>query len=97
MKIYARRKERFVTGRQCPLYIFAQIVTINNQYSSLYNSDNVTLKHVDTGLYMVAENGGGGAVNVNRTVPAQWETFQIVRLGPYDAQSGIVATATPSH
>lgn len=57
----------------------------------LHGQDKVTLKNVATGYYMVAENGGGGAVNVNRTTPGPWETFTIERLGPYDAHSGIIA------
>jgi hypothetical protein len=57
----------------------------------LYNNENVTFKHVDTGLYMVAENGGGGAVNVNRATAGPWETFRIERLGPADPVSGLIA------
>lgn len=57
----------------------------------LYNSDKVTLKHEATGYYMVAENGGGGAVNVNRVSAGPWETFTMIRLGPSDPYSGIIA------
>ncbi len=30
------------------------------------------------GLYMCAENGGGGVIDATRAVPAQWETFTVV-------------------
>ena len=39
--------------------------------------DNIAIS-CSNGQYVVAEGGGyGGAVNCNRTVAAQWETFGI--------------------
>ena len=33
------------------------------------------------GYYVVAESGGGDVVNANRTVPLEWETFRIQKVG----------------
>jgi len=48
----------------------------------LSGTPGTILNHGDTfalrasnGQYVVAENGGGGAINANRTVRAEWETF----------------------
>lgn len=30
------------------------------------------------GMYLCAENGGGGSIVANRAVPAQWETFTLI-------------------
>jgi hypothetical protein len=38
----------------------------------------VTLRTIQQGTYIVAEGGGGGAVNANRTAAAQWETFGMI-------------------
>ena len=32
----------------------------------------------NNGMYMSADNGGGGSIYANRALPAQWETFTIV-------------------
>jgi chitinase len=40
----------------------------------------VTLKTAVVGDYVVAEGGGGGAVNANRSVASTWETFTLYDL-----------------
>jgi len=38
---------------------------------------NVHLR-ANNGMYVCAENDGGGPIVANRALPAQWETFTIV-------------------
>lgn len=40
----------------------------------------VQLQTLQNRTWVVAENGGGGAVNANRTIPSIWETFEIIDL-----------------
>lgn len=35
------------------------------------------LKSVTTNKYVSADNGGGGAVAVDRDIPLAWETFRV--------------------
>ncbi|KAH9326026.1 hypothetical protein KI387_006204 [Taxus chinensis] len=46
----------------------------------LLDGTRIQLKSVKQGTYMVAENGGGDVVVVNRTNPSGWETFRIWRV-----------------
>jgi hypothetical protein len=50
--------------------------------SVLRSGDKIQLR-VSNGQFVCAENGGGGAgaVNANRSSPADWETFTIVAPG----------------
>lgn len=43
---------------------------------TIRNGDSIALR-VHNGQYVVAENGGGGAINANRYVAMEWETFTI--------------------
>lgn len=42
--------------------------------------DKVALQ-TQNGRYLVAEGGGGGALNANRTAIGSWETFKVINLG----------------
>jgi hypothetical protein len=55
----------------------------------IQNGARVALKTGNGRFYVVAEGGGNGAVNANRTVAGPWETFQIVVHG---APPGTTAT-----
>jgi len=48
----------------------------------------ITLRTALAGLYLSAENGGGGAVNANRTAAAAWETFTLYDLNGGNLQTG---------
>lgn len=48
----------------------------NSGQGSIISSDNVAIS-CSNGQYVVAEGGGGGVVNCNRTTAAQWETFGV--------------------
>src|SRR5262249_15158092 len=48
----------------------------------------ITLKTAVGGLFVVAEQGGGGAVNANRPVASTWETFALHDLNGGSLQSG---------
>jgi hypothetical protein len=51
------------------------IVKMNNGGAgTIVSGDNIALRGWN-GYYVVAEGGGGGDVNCNRSVAAQWETF----------------------
>jgi hypothetical protein len=49
---------------------------------------SISLKTVVAGAYVSADNGGGGAVYVNRFVAGDWETFDIVAASGQALQSG---------
>lgn len=53
----------------------------NSHGPVISDGDVFALKSESTGTtyYVVAEDGGGGAVNVNRTVQGPWESFTFVR------------------
>ncbi|GLJ06817.1 hypothetical protein SUGI_0049140 [Cryptomeria japonica] len=53
--------------------------------NDLLDGTRIQLKSVKLGTYVVAENGGGDVVAVNRTDPSAWETFRIwrVKAGTY--------------
>lgn len=46
----------------------------------LLDGTQIQLRSVKLGTYVVAENGGGDVVAVNRTDPSGWETFTIWRV-----------------
>jgi hypothetical protein len=48
----------------------------------------IQLQTIQNRTWMVAEQGGGGAVNANRTVPSIWETFEIIDLNGGDLVTG---------
>jgi hypothetical protein len=52
---------------------------IDQNGGDLYSGEAVNVQ-LGNLWYVVAENGGGNVVNVNRTSAAQWETFTIVKL-----------------
>ena len=45
------------------------------------DGDQFALK-ASNGMYVTAEGGGGGAINANRTVRLDWETFTFVKTEP---------------
>src|SRR5207253_3700951 len=53
----------------------------NNHGPVIADSDVIAVKSESTGTtyYVVAENGGGGTVNANRTALGPWESFKLVR------------------
>jgi beta-glucanase (GH16 family) len=56
---------------------------------------SITLRTAVGGLYVTAENGGGGAVNANRPAASTWETFTLYDLNGGALQSGdLVALGT---
>lgn len=48
--------------------------------NDLLDGTQIQLKSMKLGTYIVAENGGGQKVAVNRTNPLKWETFRIWRV-----------------
>uniref|UniRef100_A0A0D6R5D0 Uncharacterized protein n=1 Tax=Araucaria cunninghamii TaxID=56994 RepID=A0A0D6R5D0_ARACU len=48
--------------------------------NDLLDGTRIQLRSVKLGTYVVAENGGGDVVAVNRTDPSGWETFRIWRV-----------------
>lgn len=48
--------------------------------NDLLDGTQIQLKSLKLGTYVVAENGGGEKVAVNRTNPLRWETFRIWRV-----------------
>jgi subtilisin family serine protease len=52
------------------------IVVLNDPGSRVEDGDSVALRSVN-GYYVVAEGGGGGQVNCNRTAIGAWETWGI--------------------
>ena len=44
----------------------------------LRNGSEIALKALGTGLYVSAENGGGGQVTVTKTAVGSWETFTLI-------------------
>ena len=52
------------------------------------NVRSATLRTVVGGMYVVADNGGGGAVNANRATASSWETFTLTDLNGGDLVSG---------
>jgi murein DD-endopeptidase MepM/ murein hydrolase activator NlpD len=49
---------------------------------------SVTLRNTSNQRFVVAENGGGGIVNVNRTRDREWETFTLLDLNEGDLLDG---------
>jgi hypothetical protein len=49
-----------------------------------------------TGKYLVAEGGGGGVVNANRSAPGPWETFRLTDLNGGMLQSGVLFILLPT-
>lgn len=48
--------------------------------SDMLDGTEVQLKSVTTNKYVSADNGGGGAVAVDRDIPLAWETFRLWRV-----------------
>jgi hypothetical protein len=48
----------------------------------------INLQALDSGLYVVAEGGGNGAVNADRSSPGPWETFGLIDQNDGSLQSG---------
>ncbi len=51
---------------------------------------NVSFKTAAKGLYVVAENGGSGIINANRSAVGPWETFRLIDLNGGSLTSGDV-------
>ena len=52
------------------------LVDVDRRGGIVLNGDRITLRS-SNGLFVSAELGGGGAVNVTRISAGAWETFQI--------------------
>jgi len=48
----------------------------------------IQLQAIQNRTWMVAESGGGGAVNANRAIASIWETFEVVDLNGGDLVTG---------
>jgi hypothetical protein len=53
------------------------LIDLDRPGGVVQSGDAIALRSVN-GYYCVAENGGGGTVNVNRTSIGSWETFHII-------------------
>ena len=61
---------------------YSQLDLVDLDGGLLETGDQVALKITKNGVdyYFVAEGGGGGATNINRTSVGPWETFTITKL-----------------
>jgi hypothetical protein len=59
-----------------------------NEASAASTSYTVSFRTYSGKHYVVAEDGGGGAVNANRTVIGPWEKFTLVDLNGGEVKSG---------
>jgi hypothetical protein len=61
--LYATSSERFT------------IEKLSGTPGTILNHGDTFALRASNGQYVVAENGGGGAINANRSVRGAWETF----------------------
>lgn len=73
-------QKRMITGFICLFaIIMLEGVAFYSQSAAAEKQISISLK-THKGFYLVAEKGGGGAVNANRKKAREWETFTLIDL-----------------
>lgn len=86
--LHPSKKLQTVEGNQHAIAVVVLTGSLSIHPNSLLAETQVTFKTKLKGLYVTAENAGGGAVTANRTAAQSWETFQLIDKNGGSLESG---------